>query len=95
MVGDASRLSRLLADAHGYEVRATDGESLGRLIWLIYELDHLWPAGLRVQPLGQGESTFAGSWEIPVARVVAVRPAHREVTVVRERGEPAALLPLA
>lgn len=81
-----SRVHRLLADAQGYAVRATDGEHLGRLLWLIYELNEHWPAGLRVQPHGQGEPTYSGSWEISMAQVVVVRPTPREVIVLKNPG---------
>ena len=77
-------MGRLLADAQGYAVCAADGEPLGRLIWLVYGLRDLWPVGLRVQPLGRGEATFTGSWEIPVAQVINVQSARREVTVASE-----------
>lgn len=47
--------------------------------------DDRWPAGLRVQPPGWGEPTLSGSWEIPLAQVVFVRPARREVVIAAER----------
>lgn len=84
-VSAGSRVDSLLADAQGYAVRDTGGERLGRLIWLTYSLDDDGPAGLRVQPDGPGEATLSGSWEIPRAQVVTVRPALREVIVATER----------
>lgn len=88
--GGGSRVDFLLAGAQGYAVRDGGGERLGRLLWLTYGLEDDWPAGLRVQPDGPGEVTLSGSWEIPRARVVTVRPALREVIVATERSRPAA-----
>ncbi len=83
---DTTRLGRLLARAGGYSVHSTTGRRLGHLIWLTYELESAFPAGLRVQPPGRRGLALATSWEIPLNRVVAVLPERREVTVADREG---------
>lgn len=79
--GRRIRLERLLADSVGYTVSSTTGASLGRVIWLTFELESPSPAGLRVQPGDTLPLAPVGSWEIPADRVVSVAPSRREVTV--------------
>ena len=83
---ETTRLGRLLARAAGYSVHSTTGRRLGHLIWLTYELEGAFPAGVRVQPPGRRGPALATSWEIPLDRVVAVLPARREVTVTDPDG---------